>query len=187
MSLAEAVGANPPARDRCPSVASKPAVAGRRGRLYDHAMARLVVLSVTVAALLTASCGRTRRPLPTACTTGAPQVAEALRSAPTGVALADGTRLSACVELAHRGADIQDLGAIYTRVADELSAQVEASNTAATRLGYLIGATRRGSRQTNGIHVELVRRLEQTMGLDGAPPPRRAAFSRGLNAGWRSG
>lgn len=142
------------------------------------------MLAVTAAAW---GCGREERPLPTACTAGSGQIAQALRMAPAPVALGDGTRLSVCVERARTDADIQTVGALYTQVATGLSARVPASNTAAVRLGYLIGAARRGARHTGGIHLELLRRLEQSVGLDGVPPHRRAAFRRGLAAGSRTG
>jgi hypothetical protein len=72
-------------------------------------------------------------------------------------------------------------------VADGLAARIPSSDRAAIRLGYLIGATRRGAERTNGIHAELVRRLEQSVGVDGPPAARRAAFERGLAAGARTG
>ena len=89
--------------------------------------------------------------------------------------LARETRLSECVRLAQADADVQTLGASYTRAADDLARRTSASSQAALQLGYLIGAARRGARHTTGIHVELVRRLEQTPGVDGPParPPRR--------------
>jgi hypothetical protein len=118
---------------------------------------------------------------------GSRAIATALSAAPKPVALRDGTRLSTCVERAREDADLQNLGALYTRVADDLRPQVEARDHAAMQLGYLVGATRRGANRTNGIHLELVRRLEQTAGLDGGPAHRRLAFRRGLAAGWRSG
>src|SRR5688500_490535 len=122
------------------------------------------MLAVTTAAAW--GCGREERPLPAACTAGSGQIAHALRRAPAPVTLGDGTRLSVCVERARTDADIQTVGALYTQVATGLSAHVQTSNTAAVRLGYLIGAARRGARHTGGIHLELLRRLEQSVGLD---------------------
>ena len=60
---------------------------------------------------------------------------------------------------------------------------MDRSDEAALQLGYLIGAVRKGGGRTNGIHQELMRRVEQAIGLDGPPAPRRAAFDRGLAAG----
>jgi hypothetical protein len=103
------------------------------------------------------------------------------------VVLGGGTRLSTCVERARTDAEIQAVGGLYTRAADDLAARIRTSDRAALRLGYLIGAARLGARRTSGIHEELVRRLEQTVGVDGPPTDRRAAFNRGLAAGRRNG
>jgi hypothetical protein len=143
------------------------------------------MLVVTAAAAW--GCGSEDRPLPTACAASPDRITEALRRAPAPVSLDDGTRLSACVERAREDAEIQAVGAQYTQVATALSARVPTSDTAALRLGYLIGATRQGARHTGGIHLELLRRLEQTVGLDGVPVHRRAAYRRGLAAGLRTG
>ena len=148
---------------------------------------RLVCAVATTAALAATGCARSTRPLPASCVEGSRPIATALTQAPGPVSLADGTRLSTCVERATTDADLQNLGALYTRVADRLRTRLHQRDDAAVQLGYLIGATRRGASRTNGIHVELVRRLEQTVGLDGAPATRRRAFRRGLAAGSRNG
>ena len=148
------------------------------------ALAALAAVALTA---LGAGCGEDDRPLPAACAEGPRPIARALEKAPAPVRLTDGTRLSTCVERAKSDADIQTVGSVFTRTADGLSAQLARSDAAALRLGYLIAAVRKGARHTNGIHLEMVRRVEQTVGLDGAPPPRRAAFAKGLAAGERSG
>ena len=150
-------------------------------------MARLVAPALVVIALGGLGCADSERALPTACTEGGRAVAAALRAAPAQVALRDGTRLSTCVERARGDAEIQTVGSIYTRVADGLAARVRSSDSAALRLGYLIGAARRGARHTSGIHEELVRRLEQSVGLGGPVPSRRPSFYRGVTAGARNG
>jgi hypothetical protein len=103
------------------------------------------------------------------------------------VALTDGTSLSECVDRARSDADLQNLGALYTQVADALAVQLPSSDRAALELGYLVGAARRGALHTNGIHEELVRRLEQADGVSGAPAARRATYERGVAAGRRDG
>jgi len=138
-------------------------------------------------ALTVAGCGQPNTTFPSACNAGTRAIQRALEKAPAAVALPDGTTLSACVHRARDGADLQTVGAFYTAVADGLAARIEASDVAAVRLGYLLGATRRGARATNGIHEELVRRLEQSARTDGAAPARQAAFRRGLAAGEQNG
>jgi hypothetical protein len=146
-----------------------------------------LALSLLAVALGAAGCGEDNRPLPAACATGPRPVARALAEAPGSVRLAGETKLSTCVERARSDADIQTVGSLFTHTADELAGAMARSDAAALQLGYLIGAVRKGARHTSGIHQELVRRVEQTIGLDGVPPPRRAAFDRGLTAGERSG
>jgi len=150
-------------------------------------MSRLVAPALAVVALGALACGERERPLPAACSQGGRDIAAALRAAPGPVTLRDGTRLSTCVARARADAEIQTVGSIYTGVAGDLAARLRRSDGAALRLGYLIGAARRGARHTSGIHEELVRRLEQTVGLKGPPPDRRRSFSRGVAAGARNG
>ena len=146
-----------------------------------------LALPMLAVALLAAGCGEDNRPLPTACASGPGPTVRALHAAPHPVRLAGGTKLSSCVERARSDADIQTVGSQFTRAADSLAGAMEHKDQAALQLGYLIGAVRKGARHTNGIHGELVRRVEQTLGLGGAPPARRAAFDRGLAAGERTG
>jgi hypothetical protein len=140
-----------------------------------------------LAALALIGCGEDDDPLPAACTSGVRATVQALAAAPSQVRLPGDTRISTCVDRARSDAEIQEVGAILTRVADELAGALPASDRAAIQLGYLIGAVREGGRTTGGIHEELIRRLEQTPGLDGAPPARRAAFRRGEAAGQSTG
>jgi hypothetical protein len=149
--------------------------------------AAATVAAITIAALVPAACGEDEPELPGACREGAAPVVRALDAAPGAVRLPGGTSLSTCVRRARSDAELQDLGATYTSVADGLAARMPGSDRAAVRLGYLIAAVRRGARRTSGIHAELVRRLEQTVGLDGPPAPQRSAFQRGVAAGERSG
>jgi hypothetical protein len=149
--------------------------------------AAALAIAPLVVALAAAGCGEDDRPLPAVCASGPGAAVRALRAAPGPVRLTGGTRLSSCVERARSDADIQTVGAVLTRTADSLAGAMGRSDEAALELGYLIAAVRKGARHTNGIHRELVRRVEQTIGLEGAPPPRRAAFHRGLAAGERTG
>lgn len=151
-------------------------------------MRRCVASALALAWLIgAAACGRADPPLPTTCTQGRAEIAAALRRAPAPVALDDGTTLSTCIERARRDADVQTVGGLFTQVGDELGSRADHSRLAAVQLGYLIGATRRGSRRTTGIHLELQRRLEQTVVLSHLPADSRAAFQRGLAAGEASG
>ncbi|HEX2016956.1 MAG TPA: hypothetical protein VGN69_09690 [Solirubrobacteraceae bacterium] len=132
-------------------------------------------------------CGTQPPPLPAACAAEPRMIAQALARAPAAVRLRDGTALSVCVQRASRDADLQNLGAALSSVADELQVRAAHEAVAAVSLGYLIGAVRRGGAQTNGVAAELVRRVEQAGLLKGAPASTAAALRRGLAAGQRLG
>jgi hypothetical protein len=134
-------------------------------------------------ALLASSCGKEKVTLAPVCTESDAKVLAALRSAPGAVALAGDVPLSECIDHARSDADLQSIGFLYGNVARTLAERLPAGDAAAVQLGFLIGAVRRGAAHSNGIHAELVRRLEQSMGIDGPPPKRRAAFERGMAAG----
>jgi hypothetical protein len=153
----------------------------------DGRLSQRLVAATAAAALLAAGCGEETRSPPRACDGTAASISDALARAPGRVALADGTALSTCVERARSDGDVQTIGSLYTVVARDLAGRAARSESAALQLGYLIGAVRRGASRTNGVHAELRRRIEQTLGVEGVPPQRRAAFRRGLIAGARRG
>jgi hypothetical protein len=150
-------------------------------------MSRVSPLVLVLAVLGMAACSTSQPKLPASCRDEPDRIAAALRVAPAPVRLPDGTRLSTCLQRARSDAELQDVGITFTHVADALAARVAGSDTAALQLGYLIAAAGRGAARTNGVGVELQRRLEQTVGLDGPPPARRAAYERGRAAGRRTG
>jgi hypothetical protein len=143
---------------------------------------RSLALAVALLALGAAGCGE-RLAMPASCRSGADAVRAALRAAPGRVVLGDGTLISTCVEQATGDADLQREGTILTAAADGLAQSVAASDRAALRLGFLVGAVERGAQHTNGVHAELVQRLRQSPGLEAAPAARRRAFRRGEAAG----
>ncbi len=132
-----------------------------------------------VVALLAAGCAKDADPLPPACSDGPNVVRKALAGAPGDVRLYDGTLVSDCIARASSDADLQMIGFTLTPVADALArTQTE---EAATQLGFLVGAVRRGGSRSNGIHVELVRRLESRVRYD--DPALLDAAERGARAG----
>jgi hypothetical protein len=146
------------------------------------------VLALLAAASL-AACGATADPLDEACMSNPGAIERALARAPSPVTLPSGTRLSQCVSNARSDADLQTAGAVLTRAADHLSAQARAGDaTAALRLGYLVGATRRGAKRTAGIHAELERHIERAAAvLDGSGARIAAALADGQRAGEATG
>ena len=118
-----------------------------------------------------------------ACTAPADAVLAALERAPGAVALAGGTPLSECVAGARNPGDLQTVGATMTEAAEQLERTASRDPDAALRLGYLIGAARRGSQGQIGITDELVRRLERAADLSRGTPAAQAALERGIAAG----
>jgi hypothetical protein len=148
----------------------------------------MVVAVALLLALALAGCGASTPHLDSACLRSPQDIEQALRAAPGPVALKTGTRLSECVSAAQSDAQLQNAGVVLTRAADDLAAAAQAgSAVAALRLGYLVGATRRGARHTEGIHAELQRRIERTGAPVVAVPRLAAALARGLKAGEASG
>jgi hypothetical protein len=96
----------------------------------------------------------------------------------------DGTPLSDCLEPESGAADIQAVGTSFLAVAAELAPRARSDREAALKLGYLVGASRRGAARTQGIHSELVRRLEQETD---ATVRRSPAYREGERAGRSSG
>jgi hypothetical protein len=146
------------------------------------------VLALLAAASL-AACGASADPLDGACMSGPGAIEHALARAPDPVTLPSGTRLSQCVSNARDDADLQTAGAVLTRAADHLSAQARRGDPdAALRLGYLVGAARRGAKRTAGIHAELQRHIERSAAvLDGTGARIAAALADGQRAGEASG
>ncbi len=148
---------------------------------------RAAALAVLCAAVGLAGCGNDNQPLPAVCSEGPRPVTRALGAAPGPVRLDGGVRLSTCLERASSDADIQTMGFVLIRAADDLATRADHDDQSATELGYLIGAVRRGAAHTSGIHEEIVRRVAQSAGPSGAPAAHGPAFRQGLAAGGRTG
>ena len=136
-----------------------------------------------VVAACASGCGGGQDPPPTACSDGARTVLGALQRAPGDVSLEGGTLISTCVRRSLDTGQIQTLGFTYLAAANSELQLIPHSDAAALQLGFLVGAVRRGANKTNGVQLELVRRLDQVAGVGGPPGPRRAAYRRGMAAG----
>jgi hypothetical protein len=122
--------------------------------------------------------------LPQACTQGSAAIMKALGSAPGAVSIGGSTPISHCFVRNASGDDVQILGTFLLPVAQQLGDRARAGDRqAALRLGYLIGAARRGVKST-GIGSEMVRRLEAEATI---APAQRPAYDRGLRAGLAEG
>ena len=149
-------------------------------------MVRVLAL---LAAVSLAACGASTPALDDACMGSAGAIEHALTRAPRPVTLPSGTRLSQCVSNARSDADLQTAGAVLTRAADHLAARARTGDAdAALRLGYLVGAARRGAKRTAGIHAELQRHIERSAAvLDGAGARFASALADGQRAGEATG
>jgi hypothetical protein len=143
---------------------------------------RALVWAAVSATALAGGCGGDDK-APAACGAGARTVLGALQRAPGHVALEDGTLISTCVKRSLGAGEIQTLGFTYVAAANSELKLMRRTDDAALRLGFLVGAVRRGANKTNGVQLELVRRLDQVAGVGGPSGPRRAAYRRGVAAG----
>ena len=128
--------------------------------------------------LVAAGCAREDEgALPAACQASPAVFADALGAAPREVRL-EGVRLSECLVKDASVGDVHAVGSAFLETAQRLSRKRDA-----VALGYLVGALRRGAERSQGIHLEIVRRIEQeARPLAGSP-----AYDRGLRAGRTSG
>jgi hypothetical protein len=139
-----------------------------------------------LAAVVVAGCGHDKdERLPAACTKGPLAVVQALDKAPAQVTLG-GTPISQCFNRGASGDDVQILGTILLAAAQQLGDHAQQRQPgAALKLGYLVGAAKRGNKRNNGVADELVRRLEaESAGVSAA---QRADYARGLKAGAAQG
>src|SRR4051794_2221661 len=137
-------------------------------------------------ALAASGCGSDKdEKLPAACTAGPGVVVHALATAP-GVVTLNGTPISQCFNRGANGDDVQILGSILLAAAQQLGDQAQKGDPrAALKLGYLVGAAKRGGKRNNGVADEMIRRLEAESAPLGAP--QRADYARGLKAGSTQG
>lgn len=153
-------------------------------------MRRTWVATLGCAALVLAGCGPGETPISAGCTEDIAPVIRALQQAPGAVALVDGSRLSTCISDGTEEAELQNVGIMFHRAAEDLrvTAREQMDHAAAVELGYLIGATRRGAKHTNGVMAELQRRVELVGGrLQTEAPALAADVDRGLTAGEKTG
>lgn len=168
-------------------------VPGRLSRPAKNSRRVATIATLVLAALLLAACGTEEETTPIACQEGSSVYAEALAAAPGEVLLEGEAPISTCLTEAQPAGPLEEVGTAMLDTASDLNAEARADPTgpAAVRLGYLIGAARRGAADTGGIHADLIRRLETAALYSprGRPlPPRVVAdFHRGLAAGRESG
>ena len=135
-------------------------------------------------ALLATGCGEEAGAVPAGCTAGGDAVLASLRAAPEPVHI-EGARISECLSEESGGDQVALVGTGLVEAASRLStrARRRPEGDAALQLGYLVAAAHRGGDRTQGVHGELLRRLDQ----EAAPFEGSSAYRRGAGAGRAAG
>jgi hypothetical protein len=147
-----------------------------------------IAITLLVLAVL-AGCGQPSDSTPVACLEGEGAYVKALNGAPGEVKLGGETLISECLAENQKAGDLATVGTALVGVATKLNAEArtEPGGKANLRLGYLLGAAERGASQTDGIHVELIRRLTTAARYSPDNRPPSAAFLRGYREGFDAG
>jgi hypothetical protein len=153
------------------------------------AAAIAIALSLVTAVAVFSGCGQPSDKTPVACLEGEGAYLKALDKAPGEVKLRDETLISECLAENQQAGDLATVGTALVAVATKLNAEARAEpgGDANLQLGYLLGAAERGAAQTNGIHVELVRRLTAAARYSPDNRPPTAVFLRVYREGFDAG
>jgi hypothetical protein len=135
------------------------------------------------------ACGDNDDGTPVACLEGRGAYLGALGDAPGEVRLSGEVPISDCLAENQQGGDLATVGATLVSVATELNAEARAEpgGAASLQLGYLLGAAGRGAQGTEGIHADLIRRLEVAARYSPGDRPLPAAFQRAYREGLDAG
>jgi hypothetical protein len=150
---------------------------------------RRPLLIAAVAAAVLAGCGASDNTTPVACLEGSGAYLRALRRAPGEVRLGGETPIGACLVRNQEAGDLAGVGEAMVEAATRLNAEARGrpGGEANLELGYLLGAARRGAETTDGIHVELIRRLTTAARYSPDDRPLPPAFLRAYRRGFDAG
>jgi hypothetical protein len=143
--------------------------------------------------LLAAGCGSTDDTTPVACLEGAGAYLRALDAAPGQAKLGGKVPLGECLPQNQKAGELATVGTAMVAAATKLNAEARADPGAAAnlQLGYLLGAAQRGADATNGIHVDLIRRLSAAARYSPdnrpLPPAFLHTYRQGFDAGHSGG
>lgn len=125
---------------------------------------------------------------PTACLSGSGAYLSALEDAPDRVRLSGGTEISQCLAPRQSGGEMATIGSDLVAAATTLNAKAleDPSGPWSLRAGYLVGAVEKAAWASNGIHTDLVRRINVAANYvpTGADPE---ILQPGLNQGLEAG
>jgi hypothetical protein len=136
-----------------------------------------------------AGCGGPGDSTPVACLEGTGGFLRALERAPGQTRLGGETPISGCLVQNQLGGDLATVGAAMVTAATKLNGEARArpGGAANLRLGYLLGAAKRGAANTEGIHADLLRRLVAAARYSPDNRPLPAAFRRAYRRGFDAG
>jgi hypothetical protein len=153
-------------------------------------MRRSTPLALFVALATAVGCGSAdENSTPVACLEGPNPYSEALQKAPSAVRLEGETPISDCLVQNQSAGDLAQIGTTLVGLTTDLNSEArnDPGGAPTVQLGYLIGAVTRGADETQGIHAELVRRLEAAALFSPAgkppPPPFDQTYEKGYAAG----
>jgi hypothetical protein len=153
-----------------------------------------LALGLVASIALVAGCGDGEDGTPVACLDGRGAYRGALADAPREVRLSGEVPISECLAKNQQGGELAGVGAAMVAVATELNAEArrQPGGSASFQLGYLLGAAERGAERTEGIHADLLRRLEAAARYRPGEAERpstafRRAYERGYEAGRADG
>lgn len=152
-------------------------------------MRRAAALAACIAALYAVGCGDNEPATPAACLTGAHAYLGALRAAPGEVRLAGRTPISSCLVENQTAGELSRVGLAMVKTATALNAAARRAPGGQSNfaLGYLVGAVEHGAEDTNGVHADLVRRIEAAAEFSPGGRPQPTAFRAALGVGEQAG
>jgi hypothetical protein len=139
--------------------------------------------------IVAAGCGSQDEATPVACLEGAGTYERALQEAPGEVRLGGETPISDCLVANQEAGDLSQVGEAMVEAATNLNAEARSENggKAGVRLGYLLGAAKRGAEDSEGIHSDLVRRLTVAARFAPAEEPLSEDFLSTYREGFDAG
>ena len=154
-----------------------------------RALSASAVGLAALVALLAAGCGAADDTTPVACLKGAGSYLRALGDAPAEAKLGGEATIGECLPQNQKAGELATVGTAMVVTATRLNAEARADpgGAANLRLGYLLGAAQHGADATNGIHVDLIRRLSAAARYSPDNRPLSPTFMRAYQQGFDAG
>lgn len=153
-------------------------------------MRRALPISLLLAtALALGGCGSNEEQTPVACLVGPQAYVAALEDSPAHMTLDGEVPIGDCLVENQEAGDIGQVGSSLVEAATVLNAEARAhpAGTKTFELGYLVGEVVAGSEDTQGIHDELVRRVESAARYSPQGEQLPAAFLATFQEGYDEG